>query len=49
MMPVQKLPLAPWQTALRLGFVSAVFDSIRLKQGGYDWCFRPTRSALADR
>ena len=44
MMPVEKLPLASWQTALGLGFVSAVFDNIpltalALKQGGYDWGF----------
>ncbi len=44
MMPVEKLPLASWQTALGLGFVSAVFDNIPLtalaiKQGGYDWGF----------
>jgi Na+/H+ antiporter NhaD/arsenite permease-like protein len=42
MMPVETLPLASWQTALGLGFVSAVFDNIpltalALKQGGYDW------------
>ena len=42
MMPVEKLPNASWQTALGLGFVSAVFDNIpltalALKQGGYDW------------
>jgi Na+/H+ antiporter NhaD/arsenite permease-like protein len=42
MMPVEALPLASWQTALGLGFVSAVFDNIpltalALKQGGYDW------------
>ena len=42
MRPVEKLPLASWQTALGLGFVSAVFDNIpltalALKQGGYDW------------
>jgi Na+/H+ antiporter NhaD/arsenite permease-like protein len=42
LMPVEKLPLASWQTALSLGFVSAVFDNIpltalALKQGGYDW------------
>ena len=42
MMPVDKLPAASWQTALGLGFVSAVFDNIpltalALKQGGYDW------------
>src|SRR5262245_18969650 len=41
-MPVEKLPVASWQTALGLGFVSAVFDNIpltalALKQGGYDW------------
>jgi Na+/H+ antiporter NhaD/arsenite permease-like protein len=34
--------VASWQTALGLGFVSAVFDNIpltalALKQGGYDW------------
>src|SRR6186997_2611354 len=42
MMPVEKLPVASWQTALGLGFVSSVFDNIpltalALKQGGYDW------------
>jgi Na+/H+ antiporter NhaD/arsenite permease-like protein len=42
MMPVEQLPAALWQTALGLGFVSAVFDNIpltalALKQGGYDW------------
>ncbi|MBL8395908.1 MAG: citrate transporter [Candidatus Accumulibacter sp.] len=42
MMPVEELPAASWQTALSLGFVSAVFDNIpltamALKQGGYDW------------
>jgi hypothetical protein len=42
MMPVEKLPIASWQTAMGLGFVSAVFDNIpltalALKQGGYDW------------
>jgi Na+/H+ antiporter NhaD/arsenite permease-like protein len=42
MMPVHKLPPASWQTAMGLGFVSAVFDNIpltalALKQGGYDW------------
>jgi Na+/H+ antiporter NhaD/arsenite permease-like protein len=44
MMPVEKLPLASWQTALGLGFLSAVFDNIpltalALNQGGYDWGF----------
>jgi Na+/H+ antiporter NhaD/arsenite permease-like protein len=44
MMPVEELPVASWQTALGLGFVSAVFDnipltSLALKQGGYDWGF----------
>ena len=42
MMPVEKLPLPSWPTALGLGFISAVFDNIpltalALKQGGYDW------------
>jgi Na+/H+ antiporter NhaD/arsenite permease-like protein len=42
LMPVEKLPVASWPTALGLGFVSAVFDNIpltalALKQGGYDW------------
>ena len=42
MMPVASLPAASWQTALGLGFVSAVFDNIpltalALEQGGYDW------------
>lgn len=44
MMPVQHLPLASWQSAFGLGFLSAVFDNIpltalALKQGGYDWGF----------
>src|SRR5262249_29101915 len=44
MMPVEKLPVASWQTALGLGFLSSVFDNIpltalALKQGGYDWGF----------
>lgn len=44
MMPVQHLPAASWQSALGLGFLSAVFDNIpltalALKQGGYDWGF----------
>ncbi len=44
MMPVRELPVASWQTALGIGFVSAVFDNIpltalALKQGGYDWGF----------
>jgi Na+/H+ antiporter NhaD/arsenite permease-like protein len=44
MMPVEELPSASWQTALGLGFVSAVFDNIpltalALMQGGYDWGF----------
>ena len=44
MMPVDKLPTASWQTAMGLGFTSAVFDNIpltalALAQGGYDWGF----------
>ena len=44
MMPVEKLPMASWQSALGLGFFSAIFDNIpltalALKQGGYDWGF----------
>ena len=44
MMPVERLPLASWGSALGLGFLSAVFDNIPLtalaiKQGGYDWGF----------
>ncbi len=44
MMPVQHLPDASWQTALGLGFLSAVFDNIpltklALEQGGHDWGF----------
>jgi Na+/H+ antiporter NhaD/arsenite permease-like protein len=44
MMPVKALPDASWQSALGLGFVSAVFDNIpltalALRQGGYDWGF----------
>jgi Na+/H+ antiporter NhaD/arsenite permease-like protein len=42
MMPIDRLPDPSWQTALGLGFVSAVFDNIpltalALRQGGYDW------------
>jgi Na+/H+ antiporter NhaD/arsenite permease-like protein len=42
LMPVQSLPAPSWQSALALGFVSALFDNIpltalALKQGGYDW------------
>jgi Na+/H+ antiporter NhaD/arsenite permease-like protein len=42
LMPVETLPSASWQTALGLGFISAVFDNIpltalALKQGGHDW------------
>jgi Na+/H+ antiporter NhaD/arsenite permease-like protein len=44
MMPVETLPPASWQSALTLGFVSAVFDNIpltklALEQGGFDWGF----------
>ena len=44
LMPVEALPLASWQTAFGLGFLSSVFDNIpltalALKQGGYDWGF----------
>lgn len=44
MMPVEELPAASWQSALTLGFVSAIFDNIpltalALRQGGYDWGF----------
>ena len=44
LMPVEELPLASWQTAFGLGFLSSVFDNIpltalALKQGGYDWGF----------
>jgi Na+/H+ antiporter NhaD/arsenite permease-like protein len=44
MMPVHKLPAPSWQTAMGLGFISAVFDNIpltalALKQDGYDWGF----------
>jgi Na+/H+ antiporter NhaD/arsenite permease-like protein len=42
MMPVERLPLASWQSTFGLGFISAVFDNIpltalALHQGGYDW------------
>ena len=42
LMPVRSLPDPSWQSALVLGFVSAVFDNIpltalALKQGYYDW------------
>ena len=41
MMPVKSLPLPSWETALGLGFVSAVFDNIPLtalaiEQGNYE-------------
>jgi Na+/H+ antiporter NhaD/arsenite permease-like protein len=44
MMPVDRLPDPSWQTALGLGFVSAVFDNIpltklALEAGGFDWGF----------
>jgi hypothetical protein len=44
LMPVEHLPVASWQTAFGLGFVSSVFDNIpltklALEQGGYDWGF----------
>src|SRR5213592_223938 len=42
LIPVERLPIASWHTALGLGSLSAVFDNIpltalALKQGGYDW------------
>jgi Na+/H+ antiporter NhaD/arsenite permease-like protein len=42
LMPVKSLPAPSWETALGLGFVSAVFDNIpltalALKQDNYDW------------
>ncbi|WP_396275146.1 citrate transporter [Hyphomonas sp.] len=42
LMPVESLPVASWQTAFGLGFLSSIFDNIpltalALKQGGYDW------------
>jgi len=42
LMPVERLPVASWQSTFVLGFVSAVFDNIpltalALEQGGYDW------------
>jgi Na+/H+ antiporter NhaD/arsenite permease-like protein len=44
MMPIEALPAASWQTALGLGFLSAVFDNIpltklALEAGHYDWGF----------
>jgi Na+/H+ antiporter NhaD/arsenite permease-like protein len=44
LMPVQHLPKPSWQSALGLGFISAVFDNIPLtalaiRQDGYDWGF----------
>lgn len=44
MMPIEALPAPTWQSAMGLGYVSAVFDNIpltalALKQGGYDWGF----------
>ncbi|WP_197742197.1 hypothetical protein [Nitrospira sp. KM1] len=42
LMPIDSLPEPSWQSALGLGFVSAVLDNIPLTalaiyQGGYDW------------
>jgi len=42
LMPVETLPVASWQTAFGLGWISAVFDNIpltklALEQDGYDW------------
>lgn len=42
LMPVEELPVASWQTAFSLGFISSVFDNIpltklALEQNGYDW------------
>jgi Na+/H+ antiporter NhaD/arsenite permease-like protein len=42
MMPIKSLPSPSWETALGLGFLSAVFDNIPLtalaiKQNNYDW------------
>lgn len=44
LMPVESLPAPSWQTAMGLGFISAVFDNIpltalALRQDGYDWGF----------
>jgi len=44
LMPVDALPEPSWQTAMGLGFVSAVFDNIPLtalaiRQDGFDWGF----------
>lgn len=44
MMPVDRLPVASWQSAIGLGSVSAVFDNIpptalALREGGFDWRF----------
>jgi Na+/H+ antiporter NhaD/arsenite permease-like protein len=44
LMPVEHLPTPSWQSALGLGFLSAIFDnipltSLALHQGGYDWGF----------
>jgi Na+/H+ antiporter NhaD/arsenite permease-like protein len=54
MMPVERLPVASWQTALGLGFLSAVFDNIpltalALKQGATTGASWRTRSASAAR
>ncbi len=42
LMPVEQLPTPSWQSALGMGFISAVFDNIpltalALQQGDYDW------------
>jgi Na+/H+ antiporter NhaD/arsenite permease-like protein len=44
LMPVESLPAPSWQSALSLGFISAVFDNIPLtalaiRQDGFDWGF----------
>ena len=54
MMPVEELPAASWQTALGLGFVSAVFDNIPLTTLALDraattGAFSPMRWASAAR
>ena len=44
MMPVRELPGASWQTALGLGFVSAIFDNIPLTALALKQAATPHRS-----
>ncbi|MBI5451254.1 MAG: hypothetical protein HY940_07845 [Gammaproteobacteria bacterium] len=54
MMPVEQLPIASWQSAFSLGFVSAVFDNIpptalAIRQDGWTGESSPSPSVMAAR